>query len=91
MFDLSEINSFNSLENWVKECKKYYGEKLIPILIGNKNDLKIAVNPSDIEKFCNIYKMSYYELNGFNYDLIYNCFKEYSNILIELIPKEKKR
>lgn len=87
---MNDENSFHYLEYWLKECKKYYGEKLITLLIGNKSDLKANVSSSDIERFCNQYKLSYYEVNGFNYDSVDKCFRDYANMIVELMPKSKR-
>ena len=37
-FDLSNKTSFQNLENWIKEVKKYNGDRLLPICIGMKAD-----------------------------------------------------
>lgn len=83
VFDLTNPVSFDNLENWMKECKKFGGEKLFPILIGTKCDLGVIVQTSDIEKWCNRYKIGYFEVNGLNYDKVCDCFKEYSKLLIK--------
>ncbi len=36
VFDLNNINTFNNIENWIKECRRNGGEKLTPVLVGNK-------------------------------------------------------
>jgi hypothetical protein len=84
------MNSFINLDNWLKECKKYQGNKLLSLLIGNKSDLKSQVSSTDIERFCNLNKMSYYEVSGLNYDLVDKCMKEFAVIIGELLVDEQK-
>lgn len=44
VFDLSIKESFEKIDYWVKEVKKYTREDIILILIGNKSDLERQVS-----------------------------------------------
>jgi GTPase SAR1 family protein len=92
-FDLTNQFSFNNIEFWLKECKKNSGDKLIPVLVGLKSDLtnKREVQKSDIDTVINKYKLNYYEVSGKTGDNVKKFFYEFSNFVLELLPKEKKK
>jgi GTPase SAR1 family protein len=91
MFDLSNILTFNSLESWIREAKRNGGEKLIPVLLGGKSDLKKEVTSGMIEDFLNKYKFNYYEVNVKDMSIVKKFFHEFSNNAYELKPKERTR
>lgn len=65
-FDLSDQNSFNDLENWVKEIQSYAPESCIVVMIGNKADLESR--EVDVDKALNYAKASgflYFETSAF--------------------------
>jgi small GTP-binding protein len=66
IIDLSNNDSFLSLDSWLKETKRGGGDKLISILIGNNKNDKKKINNSDIDKFCSNNKIIYYEVSNIN-------------------------
>lgn len=74
VFDMSLKNSFDSVEKWMKEldenkpgCKR--------IIVGNKVDLKIAVNQYSVAEYMNQRNLEYFEVSaktGENVDLLFN-------------------
>lgn len=64
---------------------------MIPVLIGNKSDLKKEVNNSMIENVTVKYKLNYFEMSAKTGDGIAKFFQEFTNLIYELLPKEKKR
>ncbi len=91
VFDLNNSVTFNNLENWIRECKRSQGEKLIPVLLGNKSDLKKEVNQSMIEALTEKYKLNYYEVSIKDLKSIKKFFVNFSNNVYELRPKERNR
>jgi len=91
VFDLSNITSFNNIELWIKECKKFNGDKMIPVLVGNKSDRKREVSISSIEGLQEKYKLTYYEVIGVDYHSVLNFFSEFASNVYELRSKEKTR
>lgn len=89
-FDLSDSSSFINIEQWIKECKKYGGDKLSPLLIGNKADKKKAVSTSDIEKLCNSYKLYYSEVSALNKENIVSSIEEFAGRLLNIASTKKK-
>lgn len=72
-FDINEIKSFLSLENWIKDIKHANANDLKNInfiLVGNKSDLIKSINQIDINTLCNEYNIDYIEIS----------IKKYSNI-----------
>ena len=52
MFSLTDKNSFNSIRDWIKKIKEDANERILIILVGNKNDLRLErqVNKEEAEK-----------------------------------------
>ena len=88
-FDLSNKNSFNNLDNWIKEVKKYGGERLVPICIGMKADLNKVVDFNTVQNFCQKNKMNYFETSIKDLDSIKKFFVEFGNVLFDYIKKGK--
>ena len=90
IFDLSNNDSFNSLDSWIKEAKRGGGDKLISILIGNNKTDKKKVSSSDIDKFCSNNKIIYYEVS--NISEFEKVINEYGSKLNDILSmKEIKR
>lgn len=49
VFDLTNHNSFVSLERWYQDIKDIAPPKVLPVLIGNKADLSDSINVSEEE------------------------------------------
>ena len=88
-FDLSNKTSFQNLENWIKEVKKYNGDRLVPICIGMKADLNKNVDMSTIQSFCQKNKMNYFETSIKDLDSVKKFFVEFGNVLFDYIKKGK--
>ena len=88
-FDLSNKTSFQNLENWIKEVKKYGGERLVPICIGMKADLNKVVDFNTIQNFCQKNKMNYFETSIKDLNSVKKFFVEFGNVLFDYIKKGK--
>ncbi len=75
---------------WIKECKKFGGDKLTPVLVGNKTDLKKEVGTSAIDAFLEKYKLNYYEVSAKDYNSVKKFFNEFASSVNELKLKDKK-
>lgn|SRR3989338_302788 len=60
VFDLHNMESFMSLDSWIKDLNEYCNTEPIIILIGNKSDLPHRVKEEDIQKFTKNYRISSY-------------------------------
>jgi small GTP-binding protein len=91
VFDLNSLKSFSNVEDWIKECKKLKGDKMLPVLVGNKKDLKREVSATAIDNLASKYKFNYFEVSAKTGDGIKNFFYDFASYLYELLPKDKKK
>jgi small GTP-binding protein len=77
VFDLSNLNSFKNIDNWIKIIKENTNPKFL-ILIGNKCDLENerVVDKKIILDYCEINNFSYIETSVKNNTNIEKIFKE---------------
>lgn len=68
VFDLTDMNSFNNLENWIDEFLINVSPKepeLFPfVIIGNKADLERKINSNMISRFCSSKNINYFETSS---------------------------
>ena len=90
VFDLSNKQSFESIENWRKEflekLNPLEGEKYPFILIGNKNDLKdiIQVKDEDIQKYCSSHNnMPYFSCSAQTAENVEKAFLKVADLAFE--------
>ena len=76
LYDITNVNSFKSLSNWLIEIEKNSSKNVKKILIGNKCDLndlrKIPINKG--KEFADTYKMKFIETSAKNNVNINECF-----------------
>lgn len=61
VFDLTSLDSFLALEDWVKTVQEKAESNAVRILLGNKSDLENhQVQDSQVERFCQTNKISHY-------------------------------
>lgn len=89
VFDLSNPSSFNNLDQWIKETRNCHGERLIPVLVGNKSDKKIEVNTFTIEAFRDKYKLNYYEVSVKDVGSVKKFFSDFAGNVLELRGRDK--
>ena len=96
LYDITNVNSFKSLSNWLIEIEKNSSKNVKKILIGNKCDLndlrKIPINKG--KEFADTYNMKFIETSAKNNVNINECFnilgKELlNNIDLKSNKKEK--
>ncbi|GFS11279.1 Ras-related protein Rab-31 [Elysia marginata] len=67
VYDITKVNSFENMAQWIEECDKHSLNKHIPrILVGNKCDMtdKIAVNTNMAQKFADTHGMPLFETSA---------------------------
>ncbi|MCQ2816471.1 MAG: hypothetical protein MJ252_04305 [archaeon] len=89
-FDYTNKQSFANLENWMKEVKKYGGDKLIPILIGLKSDMTRMIDFGQITAFAQKNKMNFFETSIKDVYSIKKFFIEFGNVLYDYISSKKR-
>jgi small GTP-binding protein len=81
IFDLSRLETLESIDAWLKEVKSVSGSDIITYVIGNKSDLVLSgkVSYEDAEKFAKEHSMKYFEVSsktGENVELTINSLFE---------------
>jgi Ras-related protein Rab-11A len=87
LYDLSDKNTFNSLNKWLKEIRNYAPKNTVIIIVGNKVDLERKVSHDDAITFANNENISYLEVsakNGINIELIFE------KLCKEMVIKKKE-
>ena len=66
IFDLTNKNSFENIEHWLKDIKEVAPPKIITVLIGNKKDLedKICVSEEEAQNFAKAHGMLYFSTSA---------------------------
>ena len=76
LYDITNVNSFKSLSNWLIDIEKNSSKNVKKILIGNKCDLnelrKIPINKG--KEFADTYNMKFIETSAKNNVNINECF-----------------
>lgn len=88
-FDLNNSASFNNLETWVKEIKKYGGERMFPVLLGLKSDLNKVIDMNAIQNFIQKNKMNYFEISIKDSKSVGKFYKEFGTVLYDYFQKKK--
>ena len=75
-FDITNTNSFNSLEKWIKDIDNYAVDNVCLVLVGMKSDLarKRSVSKEKVEKLAELLKVKYYEISAKDNMNINNMF-----------------
>jgi len=91
VFDLTNIESFEHLPNWIEEIKSNSKSDIPMLLIGNKSDLinERAVSESDIELFSQKFKFYYLETSAKSGENVSDCFAILAYLMMGLeVPQE---
>ena len=85
VFDLTEKESFESLNNWLIEIEKNANKNVIKILIGNKNDLedKRVVSYNEAKDFADSNGLKYVETSAKTNNNVTEAFSEIGKELME--------
>ena len=91
VYDITEKESFQHLEYWLKECKAETPETLVLVLIGNKSDLaeKREVKYEDGLNFAKSNNMLFFEASEKNGENIEEIFKKSTECINNNIKEGK--
>ena len=93
LYDITNVNSFKSLSNWLIEIEKNSSKNVKKILIGNKCDLnelrKIPINKG--KEFADTYNMKFIETSAKNNVNINECFNILGKELINNIDLKSNK
>ncbi len=105
LYDITKVNSFENIRDWIKDIREEVYEKAIIFLIGNKNDKvdERKVSTEEGSKLAKEYNLPFFEASaksGENVEEIFKAlYKKISEVYIDiqkekglnLTPKGKKR
>ena len=76
VFDLTNRETFLSLNNWINHCRSVQNQNMDLILIGNKSDLnqERAVSAGEAKIFASENDITYYEISAYNKNEIIKIF-----------------
>jgi small GTP-binding protein len=88
MYDLTEKNSFDKINDWLNILKDKAAEKIVIILAGNKSDLidKKVNSEDELKPYKENYK--HYEISAKEGDNVDNLFESLANKIVDIL-KEK--
>ena len=93
LYDITNVNSFKSLSNWLIDIEKNSSKNVKKILIGNKCDLnelrKIPINKG--KEFADTYDMEFIETSAKNNVNINECFNILGKELINNIDLKSNK
>ena len=92
VYDITNRNSFDSIQSWIDDCTKQTAKSVLLLLIGNKSDLKDQreVSYEEGEAYAKEHNMLFLETsakNGFN---VYELFFQAAKILYENFSVKKE-
>lgn len=92
VFDLTERNSFEHVQNWFQEIKKNAGETVVKILVGNKVDLQEsrAVQKSEGEALARSLGVLYVETSAKTGENVDSVFMNLSKQIYDTLPENEK-
>ena len=97
-FDITDLESFRNVDNWLEEVKRYCANETPVFLVGTKSDLqsKRMVPYPIIKAYVDRKSLSYVETSSKTNENIENCFMNFTRALVEhndqlnIIPKSKE-
>lgn len=92
VFDITERNSFEHVQNWFQEIKKNAGETVVKILVGNKVDLQEsrAVQKSEGEALARSLGVLYVETSAKTGENVDSVFMNLSKQIYDALPENEK-
>ena len=78
VYDITRRNTFNNIDNWLKELIAINSDKISIMLIGNKNDLSLLrrVSKSEAQYKANKYGIKFYETSALDSSNINHAFED---------------
>ena len=84
-YDVSDIDSFNNVQKWVKDIDNMAPEHVVTMLVGNKSDLSNIVTSDKAKKYADKLGIKFIETSAKNDNNVYEAF---SIIVREIIRKK---
>ncbi|CAF0935340.1 unnamed protein product [Adineta ricciae] len=83
-FDLTDLESFRNVGNWIEEVKRYCPEQTPIFLVGTKSDLQTRrmIPYETIKAFAQVKQLSYLETSSKTNENIERCFCDFTAMLV---------
>ena len=90
VYDITSRKTFNNVQEWIKQCKKYGAKTEMIVLIGNKTDLENEreVKKEEGEEFAEKNEMRFFETSALNGSNIQNIFQDTAKIILDNINND---
>ena len=83
VFDLTQKETFENIENWIIEVTVYTGKDVIMICLGNKSDLKKGIDKNLIDEFQKKTGLEIINVSAKTGDGVEEAFKHIIELLIK--------
>ena len=83
VFDLTQKESFENIENWINEVTVYTGKDVIMICLGNKSDLNKGIDKNLIDEFQKKTGLEIINVSAKTGDGVEEAFKHIIELLIK--------
>jgi len=83
VFDLTNPESFNNIQNWINEVMVFTGKDVIFICLGNKNDLKKEISKNIIDDFKKKTKLEIFNVSAKTGEGVEDAFRHIIELLIK--------
>ena len=91
VFDITNRNTFTSVQRWFNDIKKECDDNILIVLVGNKSDLenKRQVMYDEAKTLADEFNVSYYETSAKNGNNVDKMFKELIQVVEETIRNDE--
>ena len=83
VFDLTNEESFKSIQNWINEVTVFTGKDVIIICLGNKSDLKSEISKNTIDEFKKKTNLEIFNVSAKTGEGVEEAFKHIIELLIK--------
>ena len=91
VYDITNKGSFTALKQWLKDIHTNFSNQPNMILVGNKTDLKSAVDKADVIEFTKELNIPLFLTSALTGEGIENAMNSFIEIMFEDIVKGKKK
>jgi len=66
MFSVTEPKTLEMCDQWIAETKRYAGDKISYVLVGNKSDEEVVVDDDTAQQWAKLHNMPYFVISARN-------------------------
>ena len=84
-FDITDLDTFRNVDNWLEEIKRYCPEQTPVFLVGTKSDLQTRrmVHYPMIKTYCEKMNLTYIETSSKTSENVEKCFSDFTCRLVQ--------